>query len=197
MQQDRFKWDQRYAAKAAQRPGIPKILQQQWQQLNAGSVLDVASGDGAAALFLAEQGFTVTATDISDQGLQRLAGFAAELGVSVTSLCADFDAAEDREKLQQAAGEQGFDNIVISYFKPQAELLCWLASLLAKDGKLWLATFNLRQHEQQGFSKRFCLSPDEFRSIAELPESGLELLEYQQHNDEQGGIDSYLFSRRQ
>ncbi|WP_261841032.1 class I SAM-dependent methyltransferase [Aliamphritea ceti] len=189
MQQDRIKWDQRYAGKPSVRPGTPKILLQEWRHLKPGSVLDIASGDGAASLFLAGQGFNVTAADISAAGLERLAGFAAADGVTVSTCCLDLD---DYSELQRLGN---FDNIVMSYFKPAPELLAVLSGLLLPGGRIWLATFNQRQHQLQGFSARFCLSEAELSGFAGQDATGLKLLQYNCHDDDDGGIDSYLFER--
>ncbi len=189
MQQDRIKWDQRYADKPAVPPGAPKILLQEWQVLTLGSVLDIASGDGAASLFLAAQGFDVTAADISATGLARLEGFAKEEGLTVATRCTDLD---DAAALQ-ALGR--FKNIVMSYFRPSAALLATLSELLEPGGRIWLATFNQRQHQQQGFSARFCLDDAEFCDFAGQKQAGLTLISYTRHDDAEGGIDSYLFEK--
>ncbi len=55
---------------------------------DSGSVLDVGAGDGRNAIFLASRGFNVKAVDISEVGLEKLQGFAAQKGVSVeTEVC--------------------------------------------------------------------------------------------------------------
>ena len=66
----------------------------------------------------------MTAVDISEQGLQRLAGFAETEKLHVATCCIDLD---DQAALQQLGA---FDNIVMSYFKPAPELLVRLAGLL-------------------------------------------------------------------
>ncbi|MBN3561275.1 class I SAM-dependent methyltransferase [Aliamphritea spongicola] len=189
MQQDRIKWDQRYAGKPSVPPGAPKTLLAEWSFLKSGTVLDIASGDGAASLFLAEKGFAVTAADISATGLNRLAGFAEDAGLAVKTCCVDLD---DTAVLQQLGR---FDNVVMSYFRPTPELLVALSGLLTPGGRIWLATFNQRQHQQQGFSARFCLGDAEFCDFSGQPQAGLTLLEYRSHNDDEGGIDSYLFEK--
>ncbi|WP_415884987.1 hypothetical protein ACMXYO_10015 [Neptuniibacter sp. QD37_6] len=65
------KWDQRYLAKSQgleSEPVAPEYLQRQWRFLKTGRVLDLAAGDGAASIFLAKQGFSPVATDISQVG---------------------------------------------------------------------------------------------------------------------------------
>ncbi len=49
------------------------------------SVLDIGCGEGRNALYLAEQGFSVTAIDISAAGIQKLKHFADRKGFSITA----------------------------------------------------------------------------------------------------------------
>jgi len=54
-----------------------------------GSAVDVAAGEGRHALWLAEQGWQVTAVDFSAVGLDRAARTAAARGLDLTTACAD------------------------------------------------------------------------------------------------------------
>ena len=63
---------------------------------------DVGAGEGADALWLAEQGWKVTANDISQRALARVQAEAARRGVAVDCLHAD---ANGREPYPQAAFE--------------------------------------------------------------------------------------------
>lgn len=51
-----------------------------------GDVLSLGEGEGRNAVFLAEQGFRVTAVDASPRGLEKLGQLAAARGVSVTAI---------------------------------------------------------------------------------------------------------------
>jgi len=57
--------------------------------LKPGTALDAGAGEGGDALWLAGQGWTVTAADISSVALGRAAASADRLGVAVTWLHAD------------------------------------------------------------------------------------------------------------
>ncbi|MQA95954.1 MAG: methyltransferase domain-containing protein [Streptosporangiales bacterium] len=52
-------------------------------ELTPGTALDLGCGEGADAIWLAEQGWTVTATDVSKVALDRAAAHARERGVTV------------------------------------------------------------------------------------------------------------------
>lgn len=54
-----------------------------------GTVLDLGSGDGRNALYLAQQGFTVTAVDLSEAGIAKLQGFAKARGLNIETQIAD------------------------------------------------------------------------------------------------------------
>ena len=110
-------------------------------------------------------------------------------GWQLKTCCVDLD---DTAALQQLGR---FDNVVMSYFRPTPALLVALSALLTPGGRIWLATFNQRQHHQQGFSARFCLDEGEFCDFSGQRQAGLSVLEYRSHNDDEGGIDSYLFEK--
>lgn len=57
--------------------------------LAQGNVLDVGGGDGQNTLRLAEQGFQVTAVDLSDVGLKKLNDRAIEKGFTINTISGD------------------------------------------------------------------------------------------------------------
>lgn len=57
--------------------------------LAAGSALDVGCGEGADAIWLAQQGWTVTAIDISEVALRRAREAAGRAGVSIEWVSGD------------------------------------------------------------------------------------------------------------
>ena len=73
MLKDRLKWNEKY--QTASYPLEPAPILKNYIDLAGGrKALDIAAGNGRNALFLAEQGFTVDAVDISDSGLRLFAG---------------------------------------------------------------------------------------------------------------------------
>ena len=60
--------------------------------LAAGRALDVGAGEGGDAIWLAEQGWTVTASDISQRALDRVAAEAERRGLDVECRHADANA---------------------------------------------------------------------------------------------------------
>ncbi len=84
-------WDERYSIDEYFYGKDPNdFLREQITRLPAGGkVLCLAEGEGRNAVFLAKQGFQVTAVDGSRVGLEKLETLAREGGVSVKTVCAD------------------------------------------------------------------------------------------------------------
>lgn len=57
--------------------------------LAGGRVIDIGAGEGRDAVYFAEQGFDVTAVEISPAGLEKANRLAAERGVEITTRRAD------------------------------------------------------------------------------------------------------------
>jgi len=181
----RDKWNARYLSKGDRPPSAASFLQKYIGDLNPGSVLDIAAGDGAASLLLAREGFAVTALDISENGLERLARFAEEQGDQVTTQVSDL------EQSGALSGLGQFDNAVITLYKPVPSFWQDLVEHIVPGGQVLLTTFNVEHHAQTGFSKRFCLEPGELESI----HPQLELIEYSSTSNDGNWMDHYLFRR--
>jgi SAM-dependent methyltransferase len=77
-------WDERYRSHTAVWSGRPNPqLVTETADLAPGAALDVGSGEGADALWLASRGWQVTAVDFSTTALQRGAAHAEALGADV------------------------------------------------------------------------------------------------------------------
>jgi SAM-dependent methyltransferase len=89
---ERDKWDARYREGAYGDRTHPTALLAEWlPRLARGSALDVACGAGRNALYLAANGFTVSALDISPVALERGRRDAVARGVAIDWRCADLD----------------------------------------------------------------------------------------------------------
>jgi SAM-dependent methyltransferase len=79
-------WDERYGSAATIWSGNPNPhLVTQVADLRPGTALDVGSGEGADAIWLAEHGWQVTGIDISMVALERAAQRAADAGQDVAN----------------------------------------------------------------------------------------------------------------
>lgn len=93
-------WNKRYSEKGfAYGTAANSFLKAQYSQLpKEGKVLCLAEGEGRNAVFLAQQGYEVTAVDQSSVGLEKAHKLAAEKGVEITTKVAnlkDYDLGTD------------------------------------------------------------------------------------------------------
>ena len=93
-------WNERYsAAEYAYGTSPNNFLEENYRHIPKGRVLSLAEGEGRNAVFLAKQGYAVTAVDASQVGLDKGKKLADQQGVSVEWICADladFDLGESR-----------------------------------------------------------------------------------------------------
>lgn len=83
-------WDERYSEAEYVYGTAPNdFLRAQFAHIPKGPVLCLAEGEGRNAVFLAEQGYAVTAVDSSAVGLEKAEALAAERGVKITTIHAD------------------------------------------------------------------------------------------------------------
>ena len=83
-------WDQRYAVGEYVYGTRPNdFLTSVVDRLPMGRVLCLAEGEGRNAVFLAEQGFEVTAVDSSAVGLAKARKLAGQRGVHIETVVAD------------------------------------------------------------------------------------------------------------
>jgi SAM-dependent methyltransferase len=77
-------WDERYRAHSSLWSGNPNgHLISEASQLAPGAALDIGSGEGADAIWLAERGWQVTAVDLSAVAIQRAAAHADRVGAEI------------------------------------------------------------------------------------------------------------------
>jgi SAM-dependent methyltransferase len=130
---DQTAWDERYAGPELVWGSGPNcFVAEELAALPPGRAIDLGTGEGRNAIWLAERGFTVTAVDFSRVGLARAAGLAAGRGVSVDWVHADL--------LDYQPTPGGYDLVLIAYIQLPADRLTALAltaaTALAPGGTL-------------------------------------------------------------
>ena len=85
-------WDHRYGGERVWSGNPNGTLVNEIGGLAAGRALDVGAGEGGDAVWLAEQGWQVTANDISQRALDRVAAVAEERGLPIECHHADANA---------------------------------------------------------------------------------------------------------
>lgn len=83
-------WDERYSAEEYAYGKAPnQFLEENFTSIPKGRILSLAEGEGRNAVFLAKQGYSVTAVDASIVGLNKAKKLAEENGVTIECVHAD------------------------------------------------------------------------------------------------------------
>lgn len=106
-------WDQRYRNEQLWSGRPNGNLVAEVAGLAPGRALDVGAGEGGDALWLAEQGWEVVASDVSSRALERVATEADRRGVTVDTLHVDANAVGAYG--HDAHDHHGFDLVTASY----------------------------------------------------------------------------------
>jgi hypothetical protein len=182
---DREKWDGTY------RDGDPYgsqpskvLLEQQHLLPSSGRALDLAGGCGRHAIWLAEQGLTVTLADISPQGLQiaRQRADLAELSIECLQI--------DLEEEDFPAGPWDLVISCLYLYRPLFPLIRQQLSAAGVLAVLQPTTRNLERHARP--PARFLLEENELGQLAE----GLEILHYEESWSVEGRHDAVLVARQ-
>jgi SAM-dependent methyltransferase len=104
-------WENMYRSGERGRENHPTaLLVETAAKLPPGSALDLACGTGRNALYLAEQGWTVTAVDGSESAIEQVRDRSSQRGLSINAQVADLAAPDF------ALQTEAFDLIVIAYY---------------------------------------------------------------------------------
>ncbi len=140
-------WDARYRAEPdlwTKNPNGP--LAQFAGELEPGRALDVGAGDGRNAIWLAAQGWAVTAIDLSAVALERASERAAASGTQLECIVADWR--------EHDFGESAFELVVVSFMHPQPNereaLFERAARALVPGGHVFTVGVSLADHGRRG-----------------------------------------------
>jgi 2-polyprenyl-3-methyl-5-hydroxy-6-metoxy-1,4-benzoquinol methylase len=121
---DATQWDDRYrTAREGQRVWsavAPQLVQDTVSEWTPGRALDLATGEGRTAIWLAGQGWQVTGADFSSEAISQATDRARDAGLDVNWIVADATSWEPEER---------FDLITMMYLQLPAAVL---TPLLAK-----------------------------------------------------------------
>ncbi len=162
------------------------FLLNHYSKLHSGKILDLATGYGRNALFLATQGFSVVGIDRDEQALAHLQHSASTFpdGQLVTRVL-DL---ETSTEYPPDFGKEEYDGILISFylFRP---LFPNIMQALKPGGLLFYETFLIDNHTVRNHprNKNFCLEHNELLKLTK----GLRVLHYQEgeQNDGPQGTD--------
>lgn len=117
-------WDERYRERPQRFSGAPNAaLVAEVAGLRPGTALDAGAGEGGDAIWLAQQGWTVTAADLSQLALERAAAAAAAAGVDLEVAHLD---------LTQRPAPRRYDLVTSSYVHVPGDLRRVLFTRLAE-----------------------------------------------------------------
>jgi tellurite methyltransferase len=156
-QEDRVRWDARYAEYDPAKGKSPHtLLIEHASLMSGGAALDVACGMGRDALWLAAHGFRiVVAADVSGVALRHVRNIARERGLAERLWCVQADL--DHFRFPPAA----FDLICVFRFLNRG-LFPGIARSLKPGGLLIYETFNWRWLEERPDAKPdYMLRPGE------------------------------------
>lgn len=139
-------WNSRYADVERLFSSKPNALLAEFAAgLAPGRAVDIGAGEGRNAIWMAKAGWSVTAVDVSDVGLARAAEHAAEEGVELDCVVADW-------RKYRAASP--FDLAVISFMHPaqdeRASMFAGMGEMLAPGGHLFIVGVDLSELGRRG-----------------------------------------------
>jgi SAM-dependent methyltransferase len=167
-EQDRNKWNQRYAEDSYRKNNPVTLLESWLPKLPIGRALDLACGAGRNALVLAQTGFQVDAIDISLEGLKQARQKAEARGLEINWIEQDLD--------QVYPFDNAYDLIIVMWYVDLA-LITRLCDCLAPGGYLLSEEHLITDAEVIGPT-----NPDYRVATGELREavSGLEILLFEE-----------------
>lgn len=156
MKSDQKQWNERFKKRGFVLGKEPNVfLKKKIHLFPKGKALDLASGEGRNAVFLAQKGFEVDALDISKEGLKKAIKLAREKGVKINFIRVDLD--------QYDIGREKYDLIINFYFLKR-HLIPKIKRGLKKGGKVLFETYTL-EHRTLGGSgpkqAKYFLKPNE------------------------------------
>ena len=141
MKSDQKRWDKRFGRKEfALGRGPNPFLKKYLHLLPRGKALDMATGEGRNAVFLAQNGFEVDAVDISRKGLSKARKLARERRVKVNTFLVDLDHYQiERDRY----------DLIASFYFLKRRLIPKIRKGLKIDGKVIFETYIL-EHRMLG-----------------------------------------------
>jgi SAM-dependent methyltransferase len=135
-------WDERYSGEQLWSGNPNGTVVDEAGRLAPGRALDVGAGEGGDAIWLAEQGWTVTAGDISQRALDRVAAAAERRGLPVICRRADANAWD-------AFDAEAYDLVTASYASiprtPDLRAVYTILAAVAPGGTLLVVSHDPEQ----------------------------------------------------
>jgi SAM-dependent methyltransferase len=178
LRSDQNRWNEKFRGKDyALGTEANPFLKRHIHLLPKGKALDIATGEGKNAVFLARHGFDVEAVDISRMGLRKARKLAKAKGVKIKTFLADLD--------QLPIEKERYDLITDFYFLDR-RLIPRIKQGLRKGGRVAFETY-LREHSALGLegprNPKYLLKPNELLKLFR----GFRILFYREGIFREGG----------
>ena len=180
--EDREKWDRQHAAgRTVQQPSglLREIFESGSWRIEPGRTLDIATGKGRNAIFLAERGFDVSGIDISPVALKEARKHADKKSLTISWQQADL------EKIELS--ENSYD-LILNFNYLQRSLVPQLKGALKAGGYLIFETYLIDQ-QTIGHPKNpeYLLRHNELLDLFQ----GFGVLCYREGHFEENGEDAF------
>ncbi len=160
-------WDHYYSEKSfAQGKAPNSFLHSMLGRLEGKKVLDVAMGEGANAVYLAQKGFQVKGFDISKVAVERALELARATGVRIEAQTADLDL--------YLFGIMEYDSIIMTHFRPtNPRYYTSMISALKQGGTLLIDSLGVPDMSEaigsdEGYRNPYFSSNEVLRHLAPL-----------------------------
>ena len=178
LRSDQKRWDERFKGKEfAFGKGANPFLKRHISLLPKGKALDIATGEGRNAIFLAQNGFDVEAVDISKMGLRKARKLAKEMGVKIHTFYADLDTYQIKK---------GQYDLIANFYFLKRSLIQKIKKGLRKGGRVIFETYIL-EHRNLGTGgpkqAKYFLKSNELLRLFD----GFRILRYREGIFRQGG----------
>ena len=154
-------WDKRFSRDMYLYGKEPvEFLRSHIGDLPMGKALCLAAGEGRNAVYLAEQGYDVTAMDPSPKGLEKASALAAQRGVTITTEVGDL----------QEGYEMGVEeyDLITDFYYHDTKMLPDVMRALKPGGMFVLQNFSIRQLDTNRFGPKnpdYLVKPNELLEI--------------------------------
>lgn len=184
---ERTAWDKTYLRKDYLFGKDPSdFLVKNVEQLPLGPALDIATGEGRNAVYLAKKGFQVEGVDISVVGLRKAQKLAAENGVKLQTVNADLNKYKIRTN---------YYSVILNFLYLQRNLFPQIKAGLKKGGVVVFETHTTDQLKNSGsatWQREYLLEPGELKKAF----SEFEILHYSESNDGKNALAHLIAKKR-
>ncbi len=154
-------WDKRFDKRMYLYGMEPvEFLRSQIDNLPRGKALCLAAGEGRNAVFLAQQGYDVTAMDASPKGLEKASALAAQRGVTIKTEVGDLQEGYDM-------GVEKYD-LITDFYYHDTKMLPDVMRALKPGGMFVLQNFSIQQLDTNRFGPKnpdYLVKPNELLKI--------------------------------